>query len=111
MQAEFVELGKKGVDHLDMSALYISPCLFRWIMSWCGELTRMASPGSLPPLMPLLAAVKDSTSSIMTKTKQSGSCTIAVMVLKSFCTSLPDSENHLEKSECELISTNRAPER
>lgn len=63
------------------------------------ELTLIASPGSLPPLIPLRAAVNDSTSSIMTNTKQSGSWTISVIVLNSFCTSLPDSENHLEKRE------------
>lgn len=43
---------------------------------------------------------------ISTTTKVLSSSTISVMEAKSFWTSLPDSENHLEKSECELISTN-----
>lgn len=38
-------------------------------------------------------------------TKPSSSSTISVTMLNSRCTSLPLSENHLEKSECELIST------
>ena len=37
-------------------------------------------------------------------TSVSSSSTISVTIEKSFCTSLPDSLNHLEKSECELIS-------
>ena len=41
----------------------------------------------------------------MTTTKQSSSSTIRFTAENSFCTSFPLSENHLEKSECELIST------
>lgn len=41
-----------------------------------------------------------------TTTKQFSSSTISVTWANSLWTSLPDSENHFEKSECELISIN-----
>ena len=44
-------------------------------------------------------------SSISTITRQSASSAISCMWSKSFITSLPDSLNHLENSECELISS------
>ena len=42
-----------------------------------------------------------------TTTNVSSSSTISVTVLNNRCTSLPDSENHRENSECELISISR----
>ena len=42
-----------------------------------------------------------------TITKVSSSSTISITLLKSRCTSLPDSENQRENNECELISSNR----
>lgn len=79
-------------------------------------------------MAPARAAVKDSTSSIClevshlhphlhqqlnrnlspisTTTKPLSSSTISVTAANNRCTSFPDSENHLEKSECELISIN-----
>jgi hypothetical protein len=89
--------------------------------------TRNPSDGSVPAIAPALAAVSDSTSSIntvreksdgdnkgnspmSTTTNVSSSSTSSVMLLKSLWTSLPDSENHLENKECELISRRRACE-
>jgi hypothetical protein len=45
-------------------------------------------------------------SPINTTTKQLSSSTISVTDANNRWTSLPDSENHFEKSECELISIN-----
>lgn len=42
-----------------------------------------------------------------TITKVSSSSTISITLLKSRCTSFPDSENQRENKECELISSNR----
>jgi hypothetical protein len=44
---------------------------------------------------------------ISTTTKHPSSSTISVTCANSRCTSFPDSENHFEKSECELISIKR----
>jgi hypothetical protein len=44
---------------------------------------------------------------ISTTTNVSSSSTISVMLLKSRCTSFPDSENHRENKEWELISRRR----
>lgn len=42
-----------------------------------------------------------------TITKVSSSSTISITLLKSRCTSFPDSENQRENKECELISSSR----
>jgi hypothetical protein len=53
----------------------------------------------------LRAAVRLSTSSMSTHTKTSGSSSRSLIVSNSLLTSLPLSENHLEKRECALTST------
>jgi hypothetical protein len=52
------------------------------------------------------AVVSDSTSSINTHTSESFSSTSSRMCVNSLITSFPLSENHLENSECALISIN-----
>lgn len=91
--------------------------------------TRSASDGSFPDIAPARAAVRLSTSSsisyqlgggdngeergeegrrdepMRTTTNVLSSSTNSVIEANSLPTNFPDSENHREKSECELIST------
>lgn len=120
---ELVQLREEGVDDLHTRAVVSDDAERR---DEDAERTRKASEGSLPDMAPALAAVRDSTSSaprfqrprsappqpakkrkdlpISTTTNPLSSSTISVTCANNRWTSLPDSENHLEKSECELIS-------
>mmetsp|Transcript_15212 Transcript_15212/g.39541 ORF Transcript_15212/g.39541 Transcript_15212/m.39541 type:complete len:336 (+) Transcript_15212:2350-3357(+) len=66
--------------------------------------TRTASDGSVPFSAAAREATSDSTSSISTETNVSRSSTSSRTLAKTAPTSLPDSENHLEKSECAFSS-------
>jgi len=67
--------------------------------------TLIASLGSDPHMEFFLAAVRDSTSSMSTHTNELVSSINLLISVNIFCTSLLDSENHIEKRLCELIST------
>ena len=104
-------MGQDGIDDLLISILVL-------LLDPQEVLTLRASPGSDPP--DVLLPVRLSTSStrsvsrtikerraipIMMITNVSSLSAIFVTWEKSFWTSFPDSENHLENNECELIST------
>lgn len=111
-------------DHLPMAWAMLDVAMISTFLrclslsSWVRRAltTLNASDGSEPAIAPARAAVRLSTSSVVsnvrcgnlpikTTTNPLSSSTISVTVENSFCTSFPDSENHFENSECELIST------
>jgi hypothetical protein len=107
---ELIQLRQDGIDDLSISIQVL-------LLDPQEVLTLRASPGSDPP--DVLLPVRLSTSSTKSACAPSSNGVIPIMIItnvsslsailvtweKSFWTSFPDSENHLENNECELIST------